>query len=396
MADVSIVGGGPAGAYTGYIAKKLNPDLEVTIYDARKRIGYPVNCAAGIVTFWLKRLGIKLPDRVIRQRLKGLRIVGPDGREWTHHQDDIGEDKDVGVVMDRREFDQWQLDRAKKVGVEVQLGVNPARWDTPYEFNGSRYIIGADGWKSSLGTHHGFDTKVSDLNMHIGYEHRVKMPEYDQDYITFYIGNKWAPSGYVWIFPEGNGVVKVGLGIPKAYNKRPEHAIRSCLRRFLADFPEYDGERTEKGASGAGFIPTSKPINEFVMRMNDGSWVGLVGDAARMVDPLHGGGIATAMLAGRIAGQVIGNEKPLSDYQVQWDRKWRPEHMRRYSMKEALTQWGDWELNKMVGALGNFHFRTSDAPVEAGRMMLHMLKKEPAMFTKAVGRALASYATARF
>ena len=395
---VSIVGGGPAGAYAAFVTKRNNPDLDVHIHDARHQIGNPVNCAGGLVSFWAERLGIRIPERIVRQHIRGLRVVGPDGESWEHHQDNIGEDREIGYVMDRRAFDQWLLDRAVKAGVEVHLGSNPMHWETPYDFTDSSYLMGCDGWKSTLGTHFGFDTEVSDGDMHVGYEHRVIVPEYDQDYITFYLGDKYSPEGYVWIFPEGGQVVKVGLGIPRSY-KRPGHDRRvdvlGYLKRFLEDYPVYDGERTERRASGAGYIPTSKPMKKFVKKVN-GHWIGLCGDAARQVDALHGGGIATAMLAARIAGHVIAEGRPLSAYQQGWDARWRPEHMRRYAMKEAIVDWDDNSLRKLVGALGGFRFRSSDAPVEAGRMILHVLKREPAMFTRTAARVLATYTTARF
>lgn len=391
--SVAIVGGGPAGSYAGYVIKKMNPELEVDIYDARRVIGKPVNCAGGIVTFWLERLGLRLPDHVVRQKIKALRIVAPNGEEWEHHQDTIGEDREIGFVMDRQGFDQWLLDRAKKAGVEVHLGSNPQHWEKPYHFEGAEYLLGCDGWKSNLGGHFGFETEVSDQDMHVGYEHRVIAPDYDQDFITFYMSERWSPEGYVWVFPEGGNVVKVGLGIPRSY-KRDDHprrvAVLSYLKNFLEDYPEFDGERVDRIASGAGYIPTSPPIKQFVKEVN-GYQIGLIGDAARQVDPLHGGGIATAMLASRIAGTVIAQGDHLKKYQTQWDRKWKPEHMRRYAMKTALTDWGDKELIKMVRALGSFKMLTSDAPVEAGRMILHVLKKEPRMFTTTLMKTLLTY-----
>jgi digeranylgeranylglycerophospholipid reductase len=47
-----------------------------------------------------------------------------------------------------------------------------------------------------------------------------------------------------------------------------------------------------------------------------------VGDAAGMVMPTNGGGIATAMITGTIAGQVaadhLRNAVPLSEYEARW------------------------------------------------------------------------------
>lgn len=399
--DISIVGGGPAGSYTAFACLRQNPEADVAIYDTRKVIGKPVNCAGGIVTFWLDKLGITLPKKVVAQPIRGLRIVGPRKQVWEHHQDDIGDDRDIGYVMDRQKFDQWNLDRAKRAGATVHLGENPALWDQPYHFPGSRYVIGADGWKSGLATHYGLPTEVADHEMHVGWEYRIRMPEYDQDYITFFLADQWAPEGYVWAFPEGGDIVKIGLGIPKSYRAEGRDRttdVRGFLRRFLDDFPEYDCERVERAASGSGMIPTSKPLPEIATKVVRGGefWLGVVGDAARMVDPLHGGGISTAMLAARIAGTVISKEQPLDRYQKIWDREERPELMRRYAMKEALTQWENPELNRMMTALEGFQFESSAAPAEAARMILHVVRKAPRLFTTTAAKTLRAYASVKF
>ncbi len=399
--DISIVGGGPAGAYTAYACMRQNPEADVAIYDARRVIGQPVNCAGGCVSYWLDKLGVKLPKKVIAAPIRGLRIVGPQKQVWEHHQDDIGDDKDIGYVMYRQKFDQWNLDRAEKAGAVIHLGENPALWDKPYHFPGSRYVIGADGWRSGLASHYGLPTEVEDHEMHVGWEYRIRMPEYDQDYITFWLGDQWAPEGYCWVFPEGGDIVKIGLGIPKSYRAkdRPRSTdVRGFLRQFLSDFPEYDCERVERTASGSGMIPTSKPLPEIVRRIVRGGefQLGIVGDAARMVDPLHGGGIATAMLAARICGTVMSKGADLMEYQKIWDREERPELMRRYAMKEALTVWKNPELNRMMKALNGFTFESSAAPAEAARMILHVLMKAPKLFTSTAASTLRAYASVKF
>lgn len=388
--DVSIVGGGPAGAA---VAQHIlaNDEISVAIYDRRDPVGRPVNCAGGIVSYWLEKIGIDLPDSVIANEIRGLRIIGPDGCEWAHHNDDINESDSIGVVMYRDKFDQWNLDRALGMGAVLKSPVDPSKFEEPYTFPGSKYVIGADGWRSGMAEHIGLDMNIAAREMHIGYEHRVITPEYDQDYITFYLGHEWAPGGYVWAFPEGGDIVKIGLGI----QSDAKHNCKYYLKQFLRDFPMFDGERTERKASGAGFIPTCKPMENFVKQIN-GSWYGIVGDAARQVDPLHGGGISTAILAGQICGDVIAISGPLSMYQTLWDKEHKPEHLRRWAMKEALLSWDDEKINKMVTTLHGFKFETSRAPVEAAKMILHLVKNVPGMFSATLLKALYGYAKATF
>lgn len=389
--DVAIVGGGPAGAATARTILQIDPSMNVVIYDARDPIGVPVNCAGAIAYFWLDHVGMKIPDKVIAQQIKGVHIHGPGGSEWSHHQNDIGEDDPIGAVMYRDKFDQWNLRNAEKAGADVQLGVNPARWSKKYDFGDTEYQIGADGWKSSFGRHCGFNTHINPDHLHIGVEYRMIVPEYDQDYLTLYIDNRYAPSGYLWIFPEGDNVVKIGLGIAKS----SETSLKDYLDVFLKDHPEYDGERVEKTSSGSGWIPVSLPMDNFVKRAT-GVWYGLVGDAARQVDPLHGGGITNAMVAARILGQAIVAGKGLDKYQKEWTKRHRSEHERRFAMARTLDTWDNKQIEKFVSSLSNFSFKTSNMPKELSRLILHVVREAPEMFANSIIRILATYVKQRY
>jgi digeranylgeranylglycerophospholipid reductase len=66
----------------------------------------------------------------------------------------------------------------------------------------------------------------------------------------------------------------------------------------------------------------------------------LVGDAAGMVMPTNGGGIPTAMVSGRIAGEVaalhVKKNEPLSSYEARWKKAFGRElsastRMRRFA-----------------------------------------------------------------
>jgi digeranylgeranylglycerophospholipid reductase len=70
----------------------------------------------------------------------------------------------------------------------------------------------------------------------------------------------------------------------------------------------------------------------------------LVGDAARQVDPLTGGGIANAMTAGRLAAEVAAeciagddvSATALSAYEARWHAGWGRRLSRRYRLRERF------------------------------------------------------------
>jgi digeranylgeranylglycerophospholipid reductase len=85
----------------------------------------------------------------------------------------------------------------------------------------------------------------------------------------------------------------------------------------------------------------------------------VVGDAARQANPLHGGGIISALEAGRLAGELAAqaliegdlSERSLSRYQKAWNQSLGRSYTRYYRLKGAVTRLSDQTLNATVGAL---------------------------------------------
>jgi digeranylgeranylglycerophospholipid reductase len=118
-----------------------------------------------------------------------------------------------------------------------------------------------------------------------------------------------APGGYAWMIPKRGGA-NIGIGI------QPRFARGRPLREFLAEFlARYDGRITYRGG---GLLPMSGAIRRLVKPPHL-----LVGDSAGMVFPSNGAGIIPAMVAGRIAGQVIAEHvcdgTPLTEYERIWN-----------------------------------------------------------------------------
>ena len=109
--------------------------------------------------------------------------------------------------------------------------------------------------------------------------------------IEYYVGERIAPGGYAWVFPKGDDVANVGLGVQADLADEP---ALSYLDRFI------DNQSHLAPGSPvtlvAGGVPLALPPPRLV---TDGLM--LVGDAARQVDPLTGGGITNGMAAGKLA-----------------------------------------------------------------------------------------------
>ena len=103
-----------------------------------------------------------------------------------------------------------------------------------------------------------------------------------------------------------------------------------------------------------GAVPLSGPIYETVA---DG--IVLVGDAARQVNPLSGGGILYAMRAGEIAAEVISEaceEKDFSQRKLyEYEKRWRQDFGRRLEIglkaKEYFLKMPSSRMNKLAHSL---------------------------------------------
>jgi digeranylgeranylglycerophospholipid reductase len=104
------------------------------------------------------------------------------------------------------------------------------------------------------------------------------------------------------------GGANVGLGAQRKYTNEN---VRTLFDRFLNSIGFKGREIT------GGHVPMSGPVESTVK----GNTL-ILGDAAGHVMASNGGGIPTAMICGKIAGNVIGDHiqkgKPLMDYDMKW------------------------------------------------------------------------------
>jgi flavin-dependent dehydrogenase len=129
-------------------------------------------------------------------------------------------------------------------------------------------------------------------------------PRHDDDYLESWLdlwdGDRLLP-GYGWIFGMGDGTSNVGLGLLNTSAAFRNTDYHSLLRRWLRGMPAEWGfteDNRAKPVRGAalpmGFSRTPHYTKGLL----------LVGDAAGMINPFNGEGIAYAMESGEIAARV--------------------------------------------------------------------------------------------
>lgn len=337
--DVVVVGSGPAGAMAARYAAKGG--CRVALVERKEKVGIPVRCgeAVGLKGF---SASIDIEDKWILSHIKKIRMISPSGINVDLvNQAKIGKN----FVINREIMDNDLVQRAIKNGVEYfpstpVLSIK-AESSNLYkcisakkEFYASSAIL-ADGVESRLARDLGWDTSLSMDDIESCAFCRVEHNSISNDTIEFHVGNKIAPGGFVWVFPRGEKSANVGLGI--LGSKSEGGKARELLHSFINEkFP--DAVISDLHCGGA---PVGKWLRPLV---RDG--VIIVGDAARQVNSLNGGGIAYALYAGRAAGETVAEAKKngnldyrhLKKYQKRWAQYCGKQQMRSYALKTMLLK----------------------------------------------------------
>ncbi|MGB7055281.1 MAG: NAD(P)/FAD-dependent oxidoreductase [bacterium] len=301
--DLVIVGAGPAGSAAAFTAAESG--ISVLLLEEHAEIGMPLACAEGLSRSTIEEYLDIHPDW-IAQRLSGSIVRDPQGAEFTINY------PHVGWVLDRKKFDPGLANiaeqkgavlkkKAKAIGIQGREIIVQERTNTKkYTF---RYLIGADGVASKVGTWMGIDTRLGLREIEVCAEYRLSNLAIESQYAYLIFGSRYAPGGYAWIFPKSGNSANVGLGLsPLKTREKP----KSILDRWIKDeFPEAKIEERIFGG-----VP-AKLLKRF-----SGENFCLVGDAARFTDPLSGAGIANGVKSGIIAGRnavrtIRGNKSHL-------------------------------------------------------------------------------------
>jgi flavin-dependent dehydrogenase len=218
---------------------------------------------------------------------------------------------------------------ASKLGAEITLG-HPVRifgddgeikvGTTEPESFEAEVIIAADGFPSMTATSAGLscDRYTSPQNVATNYQYVMDDVDLESDVTEMYMGSGIAPGGYGWIIPKSATTANVGIGIRTTFKSRKG---KDLLDYFVHTYP-LTADRLRPGRIRT-MIADVLPVDGAVTKTYSDRLL-LVGDAAGMVMPTNGGGIPTAMLSGRIAGEVaalhVKKNEPLSSYETRWKK----------------------------------------------------------------------------
>jgi digeranylgeranylglycerophospholipid reductase len=363
--DILIVGGGPAGALAARTAAEKG--YSVLLVEKRPAIGAPVRCAEGIGKEALSEF-IEPDERWISAELKGAEIVAPDGTTMRLESDMAG--SKVGYIIDRKIFDRELVWQAAEAGAEVSV---KTRATAPIMAGGAvkgavldvcgsmvkvdaDIVIAADGVESKFSRWCGIDTTVPVREIMSGCQYLMTDIDIDPTVTAFYLGNEVAPEGYLWVFPKGERSANVGIGISGKKSGQGRRA-KDYLDKFVSR--HFPGGKTIECIVGGVSVCEPLPCT-----VADGLII--TGDAARVVDPLTGGGIYNSMYTGKLAAIVAEKAISAEDFSkeklMSYDEAWRASNMgqtiaRNYQIKEYLIKLSDEKLNAIIQSASKMNLK---------------------------------------
>ena len=333
-ADVIVVGAGPSGSTAAYYLAQAG--LNVLLLE-KSRFPREKVCGDGLTPRAVKSLvamGIDVSEEAGWLRNKGLRVIG-GGLRLELPWPELSSYPGYGLVRPRTALDETLARRAQSAGAKLLEGTTVTgplldddgrvagvvvqaeagetakstthdgeRTVAPPRTFRARVVVAADGNSSRLSVALGL-RKRDDRPLGVAVRTYYKSPRHDDDYLESWLdlwdGDRLLP-GYGWIFGMGDGTSNVGLGLLNTSTAFGNTDYRSLLKRWLRSMPEEWGyveeNRTEPVRGAAlpmGFNRTPHYYRGLL----------LAGDAAGMVNPFNGEGIAYAMESGEILARVV-------------------------------------------------------------------------------------------
>ncbi|HII84147.1 MAG TPA: NAD(P)/FAD-dependent oxidoreductase [Methanobacterium subterraneum] len=384
--DVLVIGAGPAGSTAAKHAAMGG--AKVIVIDKKSEIGTPKRCAEGVSKDGLKKLGIEPSPRWIAREATGVRMVSPKGTAVNLTEDKV-KLPEAGYVLERKVFDKFMAMDAGRAGARIMvktLATGMRREDNQVvvtvESMGhemeikAKIVIAADGPESRVGRWAGLKTalKPKDMESCAQFEMAgVQMAE--PDCIEFHFGSV-APGGYAWIFPKGDDIANVGLGVLTTITDKTAY---EHLLEFVESNP------ATKNAQPVELNVGGDPVGG-LLKKKVADNVLVTGDAASMVNPLTGGGIISGMLGGRIAGQVaaqavadgVYSHENLKVYDKLCEDELGDEFKKYLKAKEYLLSLSDEELDEIADVFKDSDFET----INTAEMVKKLVKISPKALLK--------------
>lgn len=318
--DIVVVGAGPAGSSAAYSAAKEG--LSVALLEKEESVAHTVR-TSGVT--WIESINEFGIPRDCYNPVKNYSFCSPNN-EVT-----ISSEEPKAAVLDVRKTYRWLAGIAQEHG--AKLYTNTAVVDARRTSSGillkatsaedkilfsSKIVIDASGFQTIVGKSLGIITPWRRFGA--GAEYEVEVEHADPHTWWLMVGQEYSPAGYAWIFPLGNNIVRIGVGIGKPESPvDPTERLKEIIEKKIGPIAKLG--KVTPIEFHYGLIP-----NEGVSRKTVYDNLILVGDTAGQANPLVLEGIRYAIRFGRTAGLTASlaiknndmSEMALSPYELSW------------------------------------------------------------------------------
>ena len=351
MWDVIVVGAGPAGSAAAYFLAEAG--VRVLLVD-RQEFPREKTCGDGVSSDALGLLAaMGLEGWIAREEFvapRSLLLSAPNGVSAAVDYDSAP--FCYGRVIPRDVLDEALVGRAVDAGARFAERLHVRHCarenDRTVRVDGvtggqlitetAHILIIAEGTSGRLSRELGLISSAPDLVAVRGYFGGAAGPD---DLLEIHYARSVTP-GYVWVFPLGGGRVNVGLGTFARQVKRRHLNLAAELKQAIQVTPQLHRRLAHS-------VPESPvrgcPLRTGLQRSRLCADNVLVsGEAAHLVNPLTGEGIASALESGRLAaGRAIAalhegdfSRKTLAAYADQIKARYAADHRAALLLRQIL------------------------------------------------------------
>lgn len=292
--EVSIIGGGPAGALCG--ERLANAGFRVTIFD--ERLAWEKPCGGGLTHKAIEAYPFLLDAPQPKKIVRIAELISSRGHrarfEMSHPI----------VIYARKVLNSLLLDRATAAGCEtvrsrvtsVDVSGERARLVASGETRWSDFVVLAAGARNQL-----FPETTAlgapDLEMTLGY-----FVPTEQDIIKVKFLKQF--EGYLWSFPRAD---HLSVGICAKMGQQSSQTLKRHLDDFVLE------EKIPMGGTKffSHVLPSPQAQTIRRRRITGRNWA-MAGDAAACVDPVTGEGLYYALRSGDLLAQALMEGRPQS------------------------------------------------------------------------------------
>lgn len=348
--DVAIIGSGPSGAMAAYYLAKKGISTVIIEKDTLPRYK---TCGGGLVYRGRRKLPFDISS-VVEREFNQMNVYLEGEQKVLTSKRDVPV---ISMVM-RDKFDNFLIEKAKEVGVEIKQGhklteitfgdiliLHTSEGDIK-----TKLIIAADGALSPTAKLAGWK-ETRKLIPALEYEVEVNQDDFERLSKEVRFDMDSVPYGYAWSFPKKN---HLSLGI--ASTRRTRIDLKSYYKKYVNKL----GIKEILSEKVHGFQIPISPRTDGFYRKN----VFLIGDAAGFADAVTAEGISNALWSGELAAEAIieaklNPEKAGILYQEKLEKELLPEintsqtaakwfYTYRMIRNLLLRKYGDYAINFMT------------------------------------------------